>query len=589
MSKVLYVEPDEEITDLVERIRNSGDESDLVFVLPNRARVLQSPLNLRLLQQYSRSFDKRSAVVSGDPRVQNLAREAGLTTYASVAAWERGVEVMRPLPPEDPPDVDLESAIDPLAIGGTAGAVSGAAARAPRTAGAAPPAAPGAAAGAAAGALRRRPQRRVRLYVLASVLVLVGLLLLFLVAPSATVTITINANPVKVSHLIQGTTDPTAAAGPDHVATQVVEADESQSFQAKPTGQKQIAAAPAQGSIVMTTDLRPQGACITGIHKGQTFFQTGANPPVVLLANADIVTNSQNPQCQGLYIPPPAPDANGGYGAPSDPVPVVAQVAGSAGNVPAGAVNVWPNNPCNPPPSPPPDFVQTCTAKDITVGNPQATAGGVDQHTVTVASDSDVQQFKQSQQNLDNQLRDKVKTDMTAKAPNDVFAVDPSNQGVTLTDDVSPALPNPGDQYSATQITVHVHGKAAMYNLDDVKRDINDDLKHEQISPDEELVTDPRPATTVSITQAADDGTVVFNASETGFTQPIVDTAGLKNSLSGKSKSSAVQTVREVFGGDKTVQNVDISQSIPFFVLPLFSSRIEVDVKVVPPPTQTSS
>ena len=576
MSRVLYVEPDEEITDLVERIRNSGDDKDLVFVLPNRARVLQSPLNLRLLQQYSRSFEKRSAIVSGDPRVQNLSRQAGLTTFASVAAWERGVEVTRPLPPEDPAEVDIEAAIDPLAIGGAAGVATAASTRGSR-----PPAPPPA---VAAAAVLRGPQRRTRLYVLATALVVVGLLLLFLVAPSATVTITINAQPVKVSKLIQGTTDPTAAAGPDHVATQVVEADESQAFQAKPTGQKQIPAATAAGALVMTTDLRPQGACITGIRKGQTFFQTASNPPVVFLANADIVSNSQNPQCLGLYVPPPAADANGGTGAPSDPVPVVAQVAGNAGNVPAGAISVWPNNPCNPPPSPPPNFVQTCAPKDLQVANPQATGGGVDQHTITVASDADVQQFKQSQQNLDNQIRDKVKADMQAKAPNDVFAVDPSGQGLTLTDDVSPGLPSPGDQYSPTQITVHVHGKAAMYNPDQVKGQISDDLKHTQVSPDQELVADPPPRTAVNITQAADDGTVVFNASESGFVQPIVDTAGLKSTLTGKSKTGAAQAARQFIDpGGKIVQSVDVSQSIPFFVLPYFSSRIQVDIRVVPP------
>src|SRR5258708_5227185 len=81
---------------------------------------------------------------------------------------------------------------------------------------------------------------------------------------------------------------------------------------------------------------------------------------------------------------PPAPDARGGAGAPGDPVRAVAQVAGNLGHAPPFAINVWPNNPCSPPPNPPPDFVQTCTAKDITVGNPQASSGGVDQHTVTI-------------------------------------------------------------------------------------------------------------------------------------------------------------------------------------------------------------
>ncbi|MEA2670422.1 MAG: hypothetical protein QOG45_642, partial [Chloroflexota bacterium] len=54
MAKMVYVDPEEEITELVERIRAAGDESHLVFIFPSQARVLLSPLNLRLLQQYSR-------------------------------------------------------------------------------------------------------------------------------------------------------------------------------------------------------------------------------------------------------------------------------------------------------------------------------------------------------------------------------------------------------------------------------------------------------------------------------------------------------------------------------------------------------
>src|SRR5579864_1439629 len=102
MSRVLYVEPDDEITDLVEKIRRSGEEGELVFVLPHRGNVLQSPLNLRLLQQYSRSFVKSTAIVSGDPRVQQLAKSAGFPTYASVQAYERGVQVVRPHRPAEP-------------------------------------------------------------------------------------------------------------------------------------------------------------------------------------------------------------------------------------------------------------------------------------------------------------------------------------------------------------------------------------------------------------------------------------------------------------------------------------------------------
>src|SRR5258706_2975516 len=126
MSKVLYIEPDDEITDLVEKIRRSGEEQDLVFVLPHRTKVLQSPLNLRLLQQYSRSFVKHTAIVSGDPRVQAMAKSAGFPTYASVQAYERCVEVVRPHAPTEPQpeDADGHSSTGMSAIGGAGSALA---------------------------------------------------------------------------------------------------------------------------------------------------------------------------------------------------------------------------------------------------------------------------------------------------------------------------------------------------------------------------------------------------------------------------------------------------------------------------------
>src|SRR5215470_2617861 len=120
MARILYVEFDDEITELVERIRVSGDDADLVFVLPNRARVLQSVINLRLLQQYSRSFMKRTAIVSGDPRVQQLARDAAFPVYASVAAYERGVQALPPLEedeeqaPHTPPPMSASGGVAPV-------------------------------------------------------------------------------------------------------------------------------------------------------------------------------------------------------------------------------------------------------------------------------------------------------------------------------------------------------------------------------------------------------------------------------------------------------------------------------------------
>jgi hypothetical protein len=570
MSKVLYVEPDDEITDLVEKIRRSGEDQELVFVLPHRTKVLQSPLNLRLLQQYSRSFVKKTAIVSGDPRVQQLAKSAGFPTFASVQAFERGVEVVRPHP-----DVEAAAAFDAEADLGSdgdsmapVGAARPAAAalvtepawaptpeRAPvpgRTAGP-----PGRRPVPAAPPPRRGRDRRRAYYYAAAGLFLVGLLLLFLVAPSATVTLTIAATPVQANNPIQGTTDPNLASAPDHVLTTVETADETQQFQAKPTGQKTIPAAAASGNVVLQTDLK--NVADFTIPKG-TEFDTQTTPQIKFFATQDTVVHFGDPDSNGIST--------------SNPVPVQDGTAEAAGNVAAGTITQWPNNPCGPNGQ----YKGVCAPSDLTVSNPQPTSGGTDAKQVVVASQSDVSGWQKQVDDLKNQLGGKAKQDMQGHAGGKTMAVDPGGSGLTVSFDITP-LPKPDDQFQPTTITVAAHGKAAFYTPADVKKVVAADLAA-QVPKDEMLAEKP----TISepkVTQASDDGTVIFAVTGNGYSQPVIDVQGLKSRFAGKSQSDVRRIAREVVS---QLQDVRISQSIPFFVLPFFSGRIDVAQTFVPEP-----
>jgi hypothetical protein len=263
----------------------------------------------------------------------------------------------------------------------------------------------------------------------------------------------------------------------------------------------------------------------------------------------------------------------------SPPIPVTAESTGAGGNVPAGSINQW-----LPPPNSPPGTTtgNPCGAQDqpgrrcdLAVSNPAATGGGVDAHTVVVVSDQDLQSFKQQADQLKQQLTDKARKTMQERAQGDVFAIDPSQQGLTLSTDVNPPLPNSGDEYKETMITVTVHGRAAAYNPDDVRKVFSNDLSA-QIPQGETLVE--QHLTGPDIQQASDDGTVVFSIRGTGFSQPIVDLNKLKETFTGQGEDSVVRKVRSEFGDQAST---GISRTIPFFVLPFFASRISVDVRVV--------
>jgi len=576
MSRVLYVEPDDEITDLVEKIRRSGEENELVFVLPHRTNVLQSPLNLRLLQQYSRSFVKRTAIVSGDPRVQALAKSAGFPTYASVQAFERGVQVVRPHAPVEAAVLDDDTV---TGAGAGAGAGTGGDGMAPvgaRMAAAAmvtepawAPAPERAPAPTRVAGPPRRPgmptplpkrgrDRRRAYYYGAGAVFIVGLLLLFLVQPSATVTLVLAATPIQTNNPIQGTTDPSLATSPDHVLTVVETADETQQFQAKPTGQKTLPATAAQAQLVMSTDLK--NVADFTVPKG-TEFDTSTSPQIKFLATQDTL----------VHFGPSDPTTGL---ATSNPIPVGDATAEGSGNVGANTITQWPNNPCGP--NGP--YKDICSPSDLTVSNPQPAGGGADAKQVVTASNSDVTGWQKQIDDLKSQLTDKVKQDMQGKAGSDhVAAVDPGGSGLTLSNDITP-LPKPDDQYQATTITVVIHSKAAYYNPADVKKVVRTDLgglvPQGETLADSPIIADPK------ITQASDDGTVIFAATGSGYSQPVIDVQGFKTQFAGKSADSVRNLARERIS---QLQDVSIKQSFfHLWMLPFFSGRIEIKQNVVP-------
>src|SRR5579862_8607159 len=95
MPAVVIAKPDDEIVDLIDRIRSSSD-IEVGLVVPGSSRALQTPLNVRLLAQISNQTGHRTSIVTEDSRLQQLARASGLPVYGSVPAFERGIELAGP-------------------------------------------------------------------------------------------------------------------------------------------------------------------------------------------------------------------------------------------------------------------------------------------------------------------------------------------------------------------------------------------------------------------------------------------------------------------------------------------------------------
>lgn len=75
--ETIYVDVDEEITGIVDKIRSS-DSAIQALVLPRRATMFQSAVNMKLLKRAADQDDKKIVLISSEPTVLSLAGATGI-------------------------------------------------------------------------------------------------------------------------------------------------------------------------------------------------------------------------------------------------------------------------------------------------------------------------------------------------------------------------------------------------------------------------------------------------------------------------------------------------------------------------------
>lgn len=108
MDAVIYLEADEEITSVIDKLKRS--KSPVVgIVAPRNAVLLQSIVNLKLLKKESEKFGKDISLVTADSVGQNLALRTGLTVYKNI----HDTEPIPPLESVKPQDtIEMEESSD---------------------------------------------------------------------------------------------------------------------------------------------------------------------------------------------------------------------------------------------------------------------------------------------------------------------------------------------------------------------------------------------------------------------------------------------------------------------------------------------
>jgi FlaG/FlaF family flagellin (archaellin) len=533
LAKLLYVEADEEITDLVDRLRDLSLEDEVTFVVPERAKALQSAMSFRLLKRYADSYGKKVNLVSGDARLQAMALEAGFTAYPTLAAYDSGSEVHQPGAESQPGPAAILAPEAPAAsvqagspvMGGPRGVatldrpreaavVSGPSRRTP------PPASRPAASGP--------PLRVYRPYLIAAgVLVVLGLIAGIVYVPTANATLFVSGTAIKQDVTLLGVPG-TASSSGNQFATQALHAEQSQSLPGTPTGQKQVPAQPSVGSVTFSY------SC--------TFFCD--NQPKSIAAGTMVSTSDAKHYTTQKAISVASP-----HGSAS--VQIQAMVAGPSGNTDAHTINVIDNSR---------DF-------NLTVDNTAATAGGADPRMATIIQQSDLDGPRDA---YSKDAIPQVTDQLNSKAQGLKVVMVGKGVQATVTSDHKV-----GEEVTGFTVTVKVAGDGVAFDEKVVKQMLKAALER-KISQGSQLT--PNVSTTYEAIDATVDGHITLNGHASGFYTPVFIQSNIRGHLKGMSPAKAHAFLQSL----PNVVDARVTQSpygLPW--LPLFSSRITLKIQEV--------
>ena len=533
LAKLLYVEADEEITDLVDRLRDLSVEDEVTFVVPERAKALQSAMSFRLLKRYADSYGKRVNLVSGDARLQGMALEAGFAAYPTLAAYDTGGEVHQPgavaesspvpavsAPPAAPAAV--ATSLQPVApvSGGPRGVATLDRPREASVLSGTPRKPPQPPRPAASGP----PLRVYRPYLIAAgVLVVLGLIAGITYLPTATATLVVSGTPVKQDVTLLGVTGASSGSA-NQFATQALHAEESQNLPGTPTGQKPIPAVASSGSVTFTTDC-PSNCSFTVPAKTDVYTSGGKH----YVTQKDVSVRSSQPAA----------------------VAVVASQAGASGNTD-------------------PDTIRYITG-DLgfvaNVDNPQAISGGADARTATVIQQSDLDSIR------DAYSRDavpRITDQLNSKAQGLKLVLVGKGVQANVTSDHKV-----GEEVPGFTVTVKVAGDGVAFDDKVIKQMLKTALER-KISQGSQLTSNV--TTTYEAIDATSDGHITLNGHASGFYTPVFLQSNIRGHLKGMSPAKAHAFLQSL----PNVVDARVTQSpygLPW--LPFFSSRITLKIEEV--------
>ncbi len=531
MIKTLYLEVDEEVTSVVDKMKKEP-ASEITLVIPSHATLLQSVVNLKILASEARRLEKKLWVVTPDANGKHLATRAGLQVKSDVrqarqvdaggdeddevtdehqSSWIRD-RVQQRLAKTQQPQFDIQESAEPRPARGHGRNKKRLRKKRAKV------------------ALLPRASARLALLIFVPTAIVLGLVAL-LVLPSATIVLTPKSEPVTrtfeflLSNKIAS--ESTKRAIPGSVLE--AEVEDSRTFPAtgqKQVGDKAVGTAKLSNSFSSSPESLAKGTKLVG-QNGKTYVLTSA----VTIPGAQIVAAQAVPGVATAQIE--AEDVGDSF-----------NIAHSHLTIPA-----------------------LPSAKQQTVSGETTTpiAGGAS-HPATAVSADDVAHAREQ---LERELAARVSDEVQKKRPAGALSAEGGLHTETL--EATTDVPVDGE---AAEFRLSLKMKSSLFVFQEatVAKAIEDQLSIDV--PAQKHMVEEASATTYAL---KDVDFIHQQATLTALVQKKlvwdIDTASLQDQLRGKNNAQA----QALLGSTKTLEASSIHYW-PFWVnaIPQFSAKIHI-------------
>lgn len=510
---VIYVDIEDDITAIIDKVK-AAKASIVALVPPKRIGVLQSVVNLKLLQRAAQGAKKHIVLITNDTALVSLAAGVALPIAKNLQSKPE-------VPEAKPEDKDEEEVINgnelPVGELAAAAAVSADAPPATSTARRPEPAAKPLAASAAANAPKKgsklpdfdKFRKKLFLIIGGSVALIVFLVWALVFAPQATIAITAQTNLINIDQTLQLKPDATADPAQNLLPVTVKQTKKTASVDFDATGKKEVGEK-ATGTVKMTSD--SFSALLMGISIPAGTTLTSSSGKTYTTDSAVVLSTSGNTKTVGITATDRGESYNGATG----------QMNGTPATVTA-----------------------TLTAP---------TSGGTNK-TVTVVSQEDVDKAKQQ---LQEQDANAVKTELKKQFGSDVIIIDESFKAEASQPTASPTVDQEATKAKLTMETTYTLVGIGRSQL---KANFDAYLKKQLTGKQDQKIYDSGEGSATFTQFSVVEGGYTTKVSSQAQVGPQINEKNLKSQLVGKRAGEIQQQLSTVEG----VEDVETSFS-PFWV-----------------------